>query len=138
MSDYGNVAELALRDVGLLVAARRRAEAAVEPVRPGVVGALQCLAARLPFGEGGAAVAADVDEGAQDAVSVARDDDRGTAGLRGEVARRRKLSRVTDVLPRRPKDPLVLPPQDLGIRVPGERQRLIHRASVPASFGHVR
>ena len=77
----GNEAELVLREVRLLLAARRRAEAAVEPVRPGVVRALQRLAARLPLGEGGAAVAADVDEAAQDAVSVARDDDRCAAGL---------------------------------------------------------
>ena len=83
-------------------------------------------------------MAADVDEAAQDAVSVARDDDRCAADLRGEVAGRRELSGVPDVLPRGAEDPLLLPPQDLGIRVPGERQRLIHRASVPASFGHVR
>ena len=47
----GNEAELVLREVRLLVAARRRAEAAVEAVRPGVVRALQRLAARLALGE---------------------------------------------------------------------------------------
>ena len=41
----GHEAELVLREVRLLLAARRLAEAAVEPVRPGVVRALQGLAA---------------------------------------------------------------------------------------------
>src|SRR5947208_7988780 len=120
----GNEAELVLRELRLLLAARRLAETAVEAVGPGVVRTLQRLAARLPLGEREAAVAADVDEAAQDAVAVARDDDRRAAYLRGEVARRRKLSGVPDVLPRRPEDQLLLPPQDLGIRVPGVRQRL--------------
>src|SRR4051794_31780402 len=125
-----NEAELVLREVRLLLAARRLAEAAVEPVRPGVVRALQRLAVRLPLGEREAAVAADVDEATQHAVAVLRDDDRCAAYMRGEVARRRELSGVADVLPHRPEDSLLLPPQDLGIRVPGVRQRRLHGASV--------
>src|SRR6476660_7324871 len=43
----GQEAELVLREVRLLLAARCLAEAAVEPVRPGVVRALESLAAAL-------------------------------------------------------------------------------------------
>src|SRR5207237_6943371 len=78
------------------------------------------------FGEREPAVAADVDEAAQDAVAIARDDDRRAAHVAGEVARLRELPRVPDVLPRRAEDPLSLEPQDLGIRVPTVRQGLVH------------
>ena len=40
---------------------------------------------------------------------------------------------MADVLPRRAEDPLLLPPQDLRIRVPAIRKRRLHRASVPSS-----
>src|SRR5205823_752598 len=101
-----------------LIAARRRAQASVKPVRPGVVRALQGLAALLAFREREAAVPADVDETAQHAVAVTRDDDRRPAGRCREVARLRDLSRVPDVLPRRTKDPVAFPTQDLRVGEP--------------------
>ena len=108
-------------------AARRR------PSRPYVQAWYgHCSVSRLcsPSATREAAVAADVDEAAQDAVAVARDDDGRPADLRGEVAGLRELSRVADVLPRGAEDPLLLAPQDLGIRVPAVRQRRLHGASV--------
>src|SRR6185503_19964977 len=56
----GNEAEFVVWEVRLLLAARRLAEAAVEAVRPGVVRALQRLAAALARGDDVATVAADV------------------------------------------------------------------------------
>src|SRR4029077_4605383 len=114
-------AELVLREIRLLVAARRIAEAAVEPVGPRVVRALQGLAAALPFGERVTAVAADGDEPAQHAVAIARHDDGRPGDLGGEVARLPELPGVADVLPGRAEDPLLLPTQDLRVRVPGVR-----------------
>ena len=58
-------------EVRLLLAARRRAQAAVEPVGPGVVGALDRAAALRLVHEHGAAVAADVQERAQRVLAVA-------------------------------------------------------------------
>src|ERR1700751_446821 len=55
-------AELLLREAGLLLAARGRAQPAVEAVRPFVVGALQRLRRALYLGDDVAPVAADVDE----------------------------------------------------------------------------
>ena len=62
-------AELVLREVGLLLAARRRAEVAVEAVRPGVVRALERLPALLPLGEWEAAMAASATKSFTDASS---------------------------------------------------------------------
>ena len=119
--------ELLARKAGLFVRPRRAAECAVEPVRPRVVRALERLAGLLSLGDGEAAVAADVDEAAQHAVEVARDDDRRPAHLGREVAGLRELPGVADVLPGRSEDPLLLAAQDLRIRVPGVRQRRLHR-----------
>ena len=63
-------AELVLREVRLLVRSRRRAQRAVEPVRPGVVRALQRLARPLAARDREAAVAAHVEKRAQLAVRV--------------------------------------------------------------------
>jgi hypothetical protein len=60
----GQEAEVVLREVRLLLAARRRAELAVEAVRPRVVRALERLARAFSLGDDVAAVAADVDEAA--------------------------------------------------------------------------
>src|SRR5581483_7500087 len=119
-------AELRLREVRLLLAPRRGAEAAVEPVRPRVVRALQRLARPFSLGDDGAAMAADVEERAEDAVAVARDDDRRAAGAGCEEAGLRELPEVAGVLPRAAEDPLLLAPQDLRVRVPAIRKRLFH------------
>ena len=58
-------AELAAVEARLAVGARRRPEAAVEPVGPGVVRALERFAAALALDDQRAAVAADVQERVQ-------------------------------------------------------------------------
>src|SRR5207248_5042681 len=68
-------AELAGLEALLAVGSRGRAERAVEPVRPGVVRALQRLPRASLLDDHGAAVAADVQEGAYLAGAVECDDD---------------------------------------------------------------
>ena len=124
-------AELARREVGELLRARRAPERAVEPVRPRVVGALDRLALARPLGDREAAVPADVQEGAQLAVARARDDDRRAARARRRVrAGLRQLAEMPGVLPRRAEDALLLAAQDLRVAVPAVRERFLHLANV--------
>src|SRR5687768_16582367 len=58
-------AELLLRDAAFSVSARRRDQAAVQPVGPGVVGALERLAPTRALADEGAAVPTDVQERAK-------------------------------------------------------------------------
>ena len=129
-------AELVLREVRLLVRPRRRAERAVEAVRPRVVRALQRLALALALGDREAAVAADVEERAQLAVACARDDHRRLPRApREERPRLGKLPEMADVLPRGAEDPLLLAAQDLRIRVPAIRKRRLHDSIVGSADG---
>src|SRR4051794_618494 len=64
-------AELSEVETGLAVGPRRGTKRAVEAVRPGVVGALKGLASPRPACEDVAPVAADVEEGPEDAVARA-------------------------------------------------------------------
>src|SRR5581483_9613109 len=99
-------------------------ERPVEPVCPGVVRALERLAAARALGDDVATVPADVDEAAQLAVRRARDDDRNVPGHRREVAPGlRDLLRGPRVLPRPLEDPGALEREDRRIRVPRRRQR---------------
>ena len=71
-------------------------------------------------------MAADVQQRVQLAVAVARDDDRDVAdAAREEVARLRSVLDGAGVLPAVPEDPLLLPPQQLGVGVPAPRQRAL-------------
>jgi hypothetical protein len=106
------------RDVGHVALRRARcgAQPPVEPVRPGVVGALKRLPATLARGDDGAAMAADIQERAQLAVAVARHDGGDPAGLAGEVRRRlRQAPGVADVVPGRAEDPVALGPEHVRI-----------------------
>ena len=59
-------------------------------------------------------------------VAVARDDDRHVADAAGEeVTRFGGVLGRTGVLPAVSKDPLLLPPQQLGVRVPAPRKRAL-------------
>jgi hypothetical protein len=69
---------------------------------------------------------ADVEERAQLTVAGVRDDDRHASGAGGEEGSRlRCLASVSDVLPGRAEDQLVLAAQDLGVRVPAIRKRVL-------------
>jgi hypothetical protein len=76
----GHEAEPVSVERALSLGARRRSQAAVQVVRPGVVRALQRLPLASLGDDHGAAVAADVDERAQRSVTVAHDDDRDVSG----------------------------------------------------------
>src|SRR5439155_18816052 len=105
---------------GLALGARRRAQPAVESVRPGVVGTLESLARALAACHDVAPVAAHVEERPQLAVARPRHHHGDLAGDgREERALLGDLAEVADVLPGAREDPLPLSAQDLGIRVPG-------------------
>ncbi len=89
-----------------------------------MVGALQRLPASLPVAEDEAPVPADVDEPAEGRVLAAHEHD-------GQEPRdgRRELPRLGDlveacgVLPEAPEEPLLLQRRELGVDVPGVRER---------------
>ena len=119
----GTRPELLLRDPALPVPTRRRDEAAVEPVRPGVVRALQRLAPPGALAHDRAAVSADVEERAELVLLVAHDDDRNVADpRRRERSRLRHVAEVAHVLPRAAEDPLALELEHGRIRVPAPGQ----------------
>ena len=104
------------------------AQAAVEPVGPGVVGAgdgrLQRAAA---VEQAMAAVLAGVVEAAQGAVAAVDDDDLLAADAQAEVAPwPGDLACVAGGQPGAAEDPLHLQLEDGGIAVPGARQRRVH------------
>ena len=93
-------AELARVEVGLPIRSRRRPEAAVELVGPGVVGALQGSLVAGPETDARAPVTADVDESPQLIVVVADEDDRYLPVLaRQEVTGLGELFAAREVLP---------------------------------------
>ena len=90
----GHEAERRQVEARLAVGARRAAQRAVQPVRPGVVGALDRLAPGVAVAERMAAVPADVDEPAQLAVAGTREDDGERAGQgRRSAGRARRAGR---------------------------------------------
>src|SRR4051812_26152859 len=109
--------EALLLESRLGLRARRREQAAVQSVRPCVVRALQRRSATLALGDREAAVPADVHEGPQlPVLARACNDYRSHPDLgREERAAFRKLPHVSDVLPMRAEDPLLLAVQRLGI-----------------------
>ena len=110
--------------VELPAGARRRAQRAVEPVRPRVVVALKRRAAPGARDDLRAAVAADVDQRAQHAVAVAHHHHGHVAGAAGEVgARLGHQSKVAGVVPRGGEQPRALGRQHLGVGVPAVGQR---------------
>ena len=118
----------------LPLGARRGPERAVEPVRPRVVGALDRLSGPVALGEQRAAVATDVEEGANPLLG-ADDEHRDVARPGGEaIPDALHPSRVADVLPRPPEDVLLLAAQDLriGVPAPGQCARRGHDANLPA------
>ena len=126
----GEQREVGRVEARLALRAGRLAQRAVELVRPRVVRALQRLAAAAAARDRVRAVAADVDEAAQDALAVAGDDDRDVARLgRHERAGRRDLLRRAAVLPGAGEDALALERRDAGIGVPrrGQRPALLER-----------
>ena len=121
----GNEPELVLVDPALPVPARRSDEAAVEPVRPRVVGTLERLTSARALSHERAAVAADVEEGTQRVLLVAHEDDRNVPDRRGcDRAGLGHVALVPDVLPRAPEDALALEPKHGRIRVPAPGQGL--------------
>ncbi len=115
-----------VRGVEAVLALRARGlpQGAVELVGPGVVGALQRLAAAGLARDRVGAMAADVDERAQHSFPVAGDDDRDVAGVRREVGRRlRHLLGGAGVLPGAGEDALALERGDAFVRVPGGGER---------------
>ena len=108
----------------LAIRARRASQRTVEAVGPGVVGALDRLAARVAVAEDVAAVAADVDEAAELAVPAAREDDRERPGPgRRQLPRLGDLVEPRGVLPRAREDPLLLEAKHGRVRVPVVRKR---------------
>ena len=112
-----------LVEARLAIGARRGAQRAVEVVRPGVVVALDRLARAAALRQHGAAVAADVQERAQLAGTVAHDEDRDAAGVgRQERAGLGDLVGAAPVLPGAREDQAPLAAQQLLVGVPAERQ----------------
>ena len=109
---------------GLAFRAGRASQRTVEAVGPGVVRALDRLAARVAVAEEVPTVAADVDEAAELVVPAAREEDGKRPG-----PGRRQLPRLGDlvepggVLPRAREDPLLLEAEDGRVRVPVVRKR---------------
>ena len=136
---YGHEAERRQVEARLAVGARRAAQRAVQPVRPGVVGALDRLAPGVAVAERMASVPADVDEPAQLAVAGTREDDGERAGQgRGQLAGLGELVEARGVLPAAREDPLLLDAQHRRVGVPVVRQRASardrrHRPNLPAS-----
>ena len=109
----GHEAEALAVEARLRVSARRVSQRAVEVVRPGVVRALQRLAASGALAEREAAVAADVDERAERLVAAADEDDGHVARAGGrERSRLGEIARVPDVLPAAAEDQPLLEPRD--------------------------
>ena len=134
----GHQAEAGHVEVGLVLAARRAAQAAVEAVGPGVVGALDRAALLRLVHEDGAAVAAHVQEGAKLLVAVEHHDQRQAAHLRGEhAAGAVQLAQVPHVLPRAPKDRVALQARHLGVDVPAVRQCLYARLDLRVSHRRI-
>ena len=130
----GRQAQLVPVEAGLEVRTGRGLECAVQSVGPRVVGALQRRAASVALGDGKAAVAADVEKGAELALARARDDNRRQADGRGEErARLRQSAEVAGVGPGGAEDPRLLPSKRLRIRVPAPRQRRQHRRGKSSS-----
>src|SRR4029079_15212758 len=109
----------------------------VEAVGPGVVGALDRLAARVAVTQDVPTVASDVDEAAELAVSAAREDarDRPCPGRR-QLPRLGDLVEPGGVLPRACEDPLLLETVNGRVRVPGAPERSCsghgrHRSNLP-------
>src|SRR3984893_7246653 len=128
--------ELALVEVRELFRARRRAQRAVEAIRPRVIRTMQRLALAGSLHDPEPSVATDVQEGAQLAVARARHGNGRTARPRREKrSGTRHLSEVARVLPGGAEDLLLLPPQDLGIDVPAVRERFLHSPNLPAYDG---
>ena len=112
-------------EAGLALGARRLEQAAVEPVRPRVVGTLQRLAVPGALHDDVAAMAADVDEALELALLVPDEDDRDGPGLGGEVvAGLAHLGRHAGVLPGVLEDPLALEREDGAVRIPARGQRV--------------
>ena len=118
--------ELVRIEPRLAIRAWRCAQPPVERVRPSVVRALQRLARTGPAGHDVPAVTTDVEERSQFSVARACNHYGDLAGGGREKAGLSDLAGVARVLPRARKDPLTLAPQDVGIRVPSPRQRLLH------------
>ena len=125
-------AEVLLREVRLLIRARRRAQRAVELVRPRVIRALERRALALALGDRETAMPTHVHQRAQLPVAGARHDHRRLPRARREERPRPgQLAQVSDVLPRRAEDPLLLPAQYLRIRVPPIGKRRFDDANLP-------
>ena len=120
-----NERELLLLEARLAVRARRRAERAVEPIRPRVVVALDRLAAAAALGQDRPPVAADVQEGAELAFGGAGDEQRDAAGVGRQVrAGLGDLIRASAVLPGAREDARPFPAERRLVAVPGERERV--------------
>src|SRR4029079_15926648 len=108
----------------LAIRAGRASQRAVEAVGPGVVRALDRLAARVVVTEDVPTVAADVDEAPELVVAAPREE----TGKRPRPGRR-QLPRLGDlvesggVLPRACEDPLLLEAEDGRVHVPVVRKR---------------
>ena len=123
----GSEAELPELEARLAIGTRRRAQRAVEPVRPGVVRALQRLAPARAGREHVTAVPAHIHERTQPAVSRACNNNRDLAGGAGkERALLGNLAGMADVLPAAGEDALAFPAQHLRVGVPGPRERPLH------------
>src|SRR3546814_3202481 len=98
---------------------------AVECVGPGMIGANELLgAARRAVDEAGAAVAADIGEGADIAVGPAHDDHALTASVDAvPVPAVRNVAVVADDLPARAKDAFPFSRMEIGIAVGPRRTR---------------
>src|SRR6185437_7186811 len=104
---------------------------AVESVGPRVVRALQRLTGGRSGCEHGAAMAADVQEGAQLPFAVSRDDDRDVAhASREKPSTVAQLTEMADVLPGAREDSLAFTCGQLGIRIGPPRERLRHADSL--------
>ena len=121
----GAQCELVAIEVGVGLGARRRAEAAVQPVGPRVVVALEAGAAARAGDHLGAAMAADVGERSQRSVAIAHHDERDIAHAQREIGPGlRELPGVPGVEPAALEQPHALESEHLCVRVPAVGQRL--------------
>src|SRR4029078_4815627 len=112
---------------------------AVESVGPRVVRALQRLAGGRPGCEHGAAMAADVQEGAQLTLRGPRDEDRDVAHASREIPSTvAQLAEMADVLPGAREDSLAFTCGQLGIGISPPRERLRHADSLCRGLARAR
>lgn len=136
----GNKPRLPLVERGIARRIGNARESPVEFVGPGVIGANELLrAARRAVDQPRPAVAADIGEGAHDAVGAAHDDHAFAAIIDAvPVARRRNVALMTDDLPARSEDARHFGGVEIGVAIgPGRERPAVERIGMRIAKGAV-